>query len=116
VYSTSQFLGIFAGGALGGASFQHWGVDGVFVLGAVVAAVWFLFAGSMHHPRYLATYVLRLQDVSPDLVRSAEAELARIPGVAEANVVPDENVAYLRVDRNSLDEERLRAFSPAGAS
>ncbi len=116
VYSTSQFLGIFAGGALGGAAFAHWGVNGVFVLGAIVAAIWLLFASSMRHPRYLATYVLRLQDVSPESVGPAEAELVSIPGVAEANVVPDENVAYLRVDRAALDEERLRGFSLAGVS
>lgn len=116
VYSTSQFLGIFAGGALGGATYQHWGVDGVFVLGAIVAAIWLLLATSMRHPRYLATYVLRLPDVTPDSARSAEAELGNIPGVAEANVVPDENVAYLRVDRATLNEERLRAFSLVGVS
>ncbi|APZ44727.1 MFS transporter [Acidihalobacter ferrooxydans] len=115
VYSTAQFLGIFLGGTLGGAFYQHWGVDGVFLLGAGVSAIWLLFASSMRNPRYLASYVLHLETVpEPHLVRTTETELTRIPGVAEAQVVPDEGVAYLRVDRAALDEERLRAFSLAG--
>jgi len=115
VYSTSQFLGIFAGGALGGASYARWGVDGVFLLSAALAAVWLLFASSMRNPRYLTSYVLHLEDVPEHMVRDAETELTRIPGVAEATVVRDEGVAYLRVDRSALDMERLRAFSLAGA-
>jgi len=114
VYSSSQFFGIFLGGALGGASYARWGVDGVFLLSAGLAAVWLLLASSMNNPRYLASYVLRIEEpVVPDRVSAVEAELTSIPGVAEAQIVPDEGVAYLRVDRDTLDEERLRAFSLA---
>ncbi|MEJ2653947.1 MAG: MFS transporter [Acidihalobacter sp.] len=115
VYSTSQFLGIFGGGALGGAAYARWGVDGVFLLSAALAAVWLLFASSMRNPRYLTSYVLHIEGVLQEHARSAETALTRIPGVAEATVVPDEGVAYLRVDRSALDEEQLRAFSLAGA-
>lgn len=116
VYSTSQFLGIFAGGALGGAAYARWNVDGVFVLSAALAAVWLLFASSMRNPRYLTSYVLHLESIAEEQIHSAETALTRIPGVAEATVVPDESVAYLRVDRSALDEQQLRTFSLAGAS
>ena len=116
VYSTSQFLGIFMGGALGGAAYAHWGVDGVFLMSAALAAVWLLFASSMRNPRYLTSYVLHLGQIPPEQARATETELTRIPGVAEAQVVPEEGVAYLRVDRAALDEQKLKAFSPAGAT
>ncbi len=108
VYSTSQFLGIFAGGALGGGVYQLWGVNGVFLLSAAMAAVWLLFASSMQHPRYLSSYVLRLEGVTEHRVPATETELLSVPGVDEATVVADEGVAYLRIDRSVFDEDTLR--------
>jgi len=42
MYSTSQFLGAFLGGALGGWIHEHVGISGVFVMGSTVAGFWFL--------------------------------------------------------------------------
>ncbi|CAK0774388.1 Inner membrane transport protein YajR [Gammaproteobacteria bacterium] len=49
MYSTSQFLGAFLGGALGGWIHEHVGIPGVFVMGSVVAGFWFL---SVLKPEY----------------------------------------------------------------
>ena len=38
IYSTSQFFGAFVGGILGGWSLQQFGVDGLFLLLAVILA------------------------------------------------------------------------------
>jgi len=47
IYNTSQALGLFAGGALGGAIVARWGSEAVFVFAAIVAAVWGLVALGM---------------------------------------------------------------------
>lgn len=47
VYSTSQFLGAFAGSALGGTALGAFGVGGVFVCAAAVAGLWFVIALGM---------------------------------------------------------------------
>jgi len=44
IYSTTQFLGGFAGGAIGGFALQHWGLAGVFAAAAVLPAIWVCFA------------------------------------------------------------------------
>ena len=44
IYSSSQFFGIFVGGALGGIVYAHTGIAGVFVMGAIISAAWFLVA------------------------------------------------------------------------
>jgi len=44
LYSSSQFLGIFVGGSLGGFIFSHAGLSGVFVLCAAIAATWLIIA------------------------------------------------------------------------
>jgi predicted MFS family arabinose efflux permease len=40
VYASAQFLGVFAGGALGGWLLERHGPAGVFLLGAAAATVW----------------------------------------------------------------------------
>ena len=50
IYSSSQFLGIFAGGAVGGWIHQAAGMAGVFFFAAAVAVVWLLVAATMHGP------------------------------------------------------------------
>ena len=44
-------------------------------------------------------------------VARLEQALAKVPGVAEAAVAADEGVAYLKVDRRTLDEAMLRQFA-----
>lgn len=44
VYNTSQALGLFAGGALGGWAFRHLGAQGVFQAALLMVVVWFLLA------------------------------------------------------------------------
>ncbi len=41
LYSSSQFLGIFCGGALGGLLYAHWGAGAVFALGLGLSLFWF---------------------------------------------------------------------------
>jgi MFS family permease len=47
IYNTAQALGLFAGGALGGAIVAGWGSEAVFVFAAIVLAVWWLIALGM---------------------------------------------------------------------
>ena len=42
IYSASQFIGIFSGGALGGWLYQYQGMQGVFIVNLSLAAIWLL--------------------------------------------------------------------------
>jgi len=112
VYSTSQFIGAFCGGALGGWVHQVWGENGVFLLAAVVVLIWFAVAWPMGNPGRLSNLVIRIgagADVS-----SLQQGLLAVPGVEEAVVVSEEGLVYLKVDNGRLDSARLQEFS-AGA-
>src|SRR5690348_17790079 len=50
IYSSSQFLGIFAGGVVGGWVHQAAGTAGVFYFAAAVALAWLLVAATMRGP------------------------------------------------------------------
>lgn len=53
VYNTTQALGLFAGGALGGWLMQHFGESSVFVFGIVLVALWLWVAAPMQAPRHV---------------------------------------------------------------
>ena len=113
VYSSSQFLGIFVGGVAGGWVNQAEGAGGVFILACGLAMLWLLVAASMRRPSHLATRVLRVGERSAAEADRLSARLCQVPGVAEAVVVPEEGLAYLKVDSKVFD--RAQAESTAGA-
>ena len=102
VYSSSQFIGIFVGGAVGGWIDQHGGTGAVFAFAAVIALIWLALAATMRAPSYLASRVVRL-GAGPRDAQQLAAALRAVPGVAEAIVVAEEGVAYLKVDSKRYD-------------
>jgi len=111
VYSSSQFIGAFLGGTLGGWLYGKGGIESVFALCAGMAVLWSLIAATMQNPRYLSSYLIRIADVTEEQARHMVGELTAVTGVAEAVVIPEDGVAYLKVDLHALDREALKAFS-----
>jgi MFS family permease len=113
VYSSLQFFGIFAGGVLGGFLHQHGGTAGVFALTTAIALLWLVAAAGMARPSYLT---MRLLPIADDRAADAEtlaARLRQVPGVAEAVVVAEEKLAYLKVDARSFDAAMAQSVAAA---
>jgi MFS family permease len=111
VYSSLQFLGIFVGGIIGGVAHQHGGSAGVFVLTTVLAVIWLMAAAGMAQPSYLTT---RLVPIAEDKLSNAAglaAKLRQVPGVAEAVIITEEGVAYLKVDTKTFDAGRAETVA-----
>ncbi len=108
VYSSSQFFGAFAGGSVGGFAHQTWGVQGVYYCVLLALFFWLLLAISMKKPSFLSTYLLNVDDVSVE-------QLLAVEGVVEATLIDDEKqsgtVAYLKVKKRILDEEKLLSLT-----
>jgi MFS family permease len=103
LYSSAQFLGIFVGGVAGGWAHQHGGGDAVFALTAVLALAWLLAATTMAQPSYLTTRLLPIGEGAAGDAAGLAARLRQVPGVAEAVVVAEEKLAYLKVDSKVFD-------------
>lgn len=108
VYSTSQFLGAFLGGAGGGWLYGKFGVEAVFLACIGIAVFWLLFALSMRPPRYLSSLMLNVGELDENEAIRMSEQIAQIAGVAEAIVLAHDGVAYLKVDKDLLDYRRLR--------
>lgn len=107
VYSTCQFLGAFAGGAFGGWLLQQYGSHAVFWLGAVVAAVWWLFSYSMSVPKPTQQVVVNLEGRSFEQLAEP---LKRLNGVLEVTHLQELKAASLRVHSDEFQRGSLQAL------
>jgi MFS family permease len=114
LFSTSQFLGIFAGGVLGGAALTHAGPAGVFGLGFVAALTWLLLAATMARPSHLSNRAYALPKLWMDAEGELNARLTELEGVVEARVSAREVALYLKVDPARFDESALRTVLSGG--
>ncbi|MFZ1150635.1 MAG: MFS transporter, partial [Xanthobacteraceae bacterium] len=109
VYSSLQFLGIFVGGIIGGMAHQHGGSAGVFALTTALAAIWLLAAAGMAQPSYLTTRLVPIAENKLSDADGLATKLRQVPGVIEAVIIAEENVAYLKVDAKSFDAPMAEA-------
>ncbi len=111
VYSTFEFLGAFVGGATGGWLTGHYGMASVYAFNGVLLALWFVLTLSMPPMRYLTTRLVRVGPRGSLEARELARRLAAVRGVAEATVIAEEGVAYLKVDDRSLDLATLSKYA-----
>ncbi|HJY75188.1 MAG TPA: MFS transporter [Burkholderiales bacterium] len=110
VYNTTQTLGVFFGGVVGGWAAAHHGANGVFAVCAALAAVWLALAAGMRPVRREVNEVSSLtlsiaSGVNPEGLREA---LARVRGVREVEVLAQERIARIQVVPGQWDERSVR--------
>jgi predicted MFS family arabinose efflux permease len=111
VYSTSQFMGAFVGGAVGGILLESVGTVAVFALMVVVLLIWLGFALTMSPPSHAASFVVPLVNVEEADMSTVDRTLRGIPGVEDVVIIADRATAYLKVDRQQFDAEILGQYA-----
>ncbi len=111
IYSSCQFLGIFAGGALAGIVYEGFNSTGLFVVNSLVGLLWMGVAVLMKPYVYFSTLIIKQPEVAPS-ESNLKSKLKAIPGVVEVSFVPEENNIYLRLNHAQYESgsvERLIA-------
>lgn len=111
IYSTSQFLGAFVGGAGGGLVLSVAGSGGVLALMLSALLIWWLVAWTMQAPSYSSSFVVKLKAFEPGEQGEIQSALAEITGVEDVVILGDAGQAFLKVDKKRLDSTAL-AQSP----
>lgn len=111
VYASSQFIGAFVGGMLGGWAYGTWGATGLFIFNASMLSLWLVVAATMRQPRYLSSELLHIGEHSQESASALERELLAIGGVVEAYVCTEDGVAYMKVDKKKIDMAALERFA-----
>jgi predicted MFS family arabinose efflux permease len=104
VYNTSQSLGLFSGGAVGGALAKYYGLPSVFIFCGVLMMLWLVLAVGMKTPPAVRTRMFRVGGLTAERANRLRSELSRLTGVREVAVMPDEGVAVLKVAKAGWDE------------
>jgi len=101
VYSTSQFMGAFVGGSVGGLWTMHVGAVPLLVLCACLCALWFLAALGMPREQKIQSlsYSVKSEIVELDLLAQT--------GVKEATYIAEEGLVYIKVDTSCIDLSAL---------
>ena len=102
VNASSQFLGAFFGGVTGGQLLLLNNTALGWSILTGLAIVWLLISFGLAHPRYLSSMVLRL----PEHKQTDEwtSQLLAIRGIEEVVVMSDQQVAYVKVDKQQIDD------------
>ncbi len=104
VYNTSQSLGVFLGGVMGGWLSHTQGNAAVFIFCSVLMGLWLIFAIGMQAPLAVRSRMFHLEELSPKAAQNLAAKLAALQGVREAVVLAEEGVALLKVEMAGWDE------------
>lgn len=102
INASAQFLGAFCGGILGGQLIMLQNTALGWSVLTVIAILWLLISFRLAQPRYLTSVVLTL----PEMQETDEwtSKLLAIRGIEEVVVMPEQQVAYIKVDKQCLDD------------
>ena len=110
-YSSSQFLGVFIGGAMGGWLSQHTGLDSVLWFNVLLLSIWLVLIISMREPQYSSSMLLNVGKLDNSQAVELANTLSQIEGVLDATVIAEDGVAYIKVDKQLLNEDDLEKYS-----
>ena len=120
IYSTSQFLGAFAGGIIGGFVASRLGEHSIFLVMAFISLLWLILSFGMQKLKKSKSFSFSTNIHTAERVEEVSELLINMPGIIEATLVQEdasnnesENnyvVAYLKVDEKNVDLQSVKAL------
>lgn len=107
IYASAQFMGAFLGGMISGLLQQYFLPQLIFILAAVLCVIWLIIMAGLGGTELLKRYTLSV-NVSAQNADQLSQRLASLSGVHDITLLPEQNVAYLKVDSRQFDLRRAR--------
>ena len=115
IYASSQFFGAFVGGILGGFLASTYGEPSIFLVMAIICALWLVLSLGMSPLKKSKSFSFDTNITSSEQAEKVAEILANMPGVIEATIMSDnerisesKQVAYLKVDMNIVNFEKIK--------
>src|SRR5947207_8980642 len=113
VYNTTQTMGLFFGGLVGGWLAKHYGAGAVYATCAVLSGLWLAAALRLRPVPVVRDAVNDVSSLTFTIASGVDLDglseaLARVRGVREAEVLAHERIARLKVVAGQLDESTVR--------
>ena len=110
IYSSSQFLGAFTGGVLGGFIASDFGEQAIFLVMATISAVWLLVTLSMKPLKKSKNFSFAINVENEKQAGEVAEQLINMPGVIEATIVFTEAIAYLKIDEKIINIADIKSL------
>ncbi|WP_025563766.1 MFS transporter [Psychromonas sp. SP041] len=110
IYSSSQFLGAFTGGVLGGLIASRFGEQTIFLVMAVISAIWLLVTLGMKPLKKSKNFSFAINVENEKQAGEVAEQLINMPGVIEATIVFTEAIAYLKIDEKIVNIAEIKAL------
>jgi MFS family permease len=110
IYSSSQFMGAFVGGVVGGAVATHYGEKTIFVVMAAICLLWFVISLGMKALKKSKSFSFATSIECEEEAEKIADKLIVMPGVVEATLVREDAVAYLKLDDKIADIQAIKAL------
>ncbi len=120
IYSSSQFLGAFVGGILGGFIASRYGEQAIFLVMAITGLLWLALSFGMQKLKKSKSFSFVTNIYCEEKAGEVAELLINMPGVIEATLVHDELaanssqksavVAYLKVDDKTVNLQAVKAM------
>lgn len=108
IYSSSQFLGAFAGGVVGGVIAAKFGEQAIFLVMAILSVLWFTGTLGMKPLKKSKSFSFSTSLANEEEADVVAEHLINMPGVLEATLVYEESVAYLKIDEKIVDIKNIK--------
>lgn len=112
VYASFQFFGAFAGGVISGLLNELFMPQWVFVAAGLLCLMWPLILTGINSAQGQKRYTLSV-NLTAQSAEEIGRKLADLDGVTDITVVPDEQIAYLKVDGQQFDLRQARQLAGA---
>jgi predicted MFS family arabinose efflux permease len=103
VFSSAQFVGIFAGGALGGLANAENGPTGIFALTLIATLIWFVIATTLRLPGRSSNFSMRIGNRRKCEIADPIPRLKSSSGTADAVADEDARITVGQVDKKRSD-------------
>ena len=122
VYTSCQFLGVFAGGLVGGWILSHADITTLLYANIAVCGLWVWVTLTFPRLDHIGSRTVNLGNLDKQSAKAGAEALLSVRGVMEAAIVEaaaskavtretGETVAYLKVDESRLDDHELTLVS-----
>ena len=112
--ASSQFLGAFAGGVLGGQLLAHAPIQLSWAVLTVLGLLWLWVAQGLRSPPYLSSLAVRLPAGTESITTQEQALMQRllaVRGVEDVVILLEQQIAYLKIDKRVLGEDERHQLS-----
>ena len=107
VYTTCQFLGIFAGGVVSGWVLSGYEPAVLLLVNLGIVAFWFVICLGFPRLGDLGSRTISLANLPKASAKERLEALSSVDGVLDVVVIEEDQVAYLKVDEQRFQDEFL---------